>query len=315
MCRTVSWPRRFILTTPTPGLWELSSLLALAWWWPLYRQVSLLSLHWLSYLCCEGVLWKYWNTPVVRACSRELSCVLIIGTFLSFSTTFIIVAKPSDFTCGVMRFLIGFCYTLCYAAVVTKTNRISRIFSTKSRSHPSCTSPTASIIISLLLTSVEVDQHVSEHFHTIITRLVSTFCGWYSSQPPLNIISREMFVFSCVLELMKASSLDCSSPSSSSSPRHSTRSRRGSVREDSTRPGSSSSPTASTPSTGSPSSLSTWSEHWSWDNVWCSNISGEHRPQDPRSHPRLLSLTLWNCSTRMSHLPQALHGPLQGLMM
>ena len=35
------------------------------------------------------------------------SCVLIIGTFLSFSTTFIIVSKPTDFNCGVMRFLIG----------------------------------------------------------------------------------------------------------------------------------------------------------------------------------------------------------------
>ena len=54
-----------------------------------------------------GVLWKFWDTPIVRACSRELSCVLIFGTFLSFCTTFIIVAKPSDFTCGVMRFLIG----------------------------------------------------------------------------------------------------------------------------------------------------------------------------------------------------------------
>ena len=54
-----------------------------------------------------GVLWSYWNTPIVRACSRELSCVLIIGTFISFSTTFIIVHKPSEFTCGVMRFLIG----------------------------------------------------------------------------------------------------------------------------------------------------------------------------------------------------------------
>ena len=105
-----------------------------------------------------GVLWKYWNTPVVRACSRELSCVLIIGTFLSFSTTFIIVAKPSDFTCGVMRFLIGFCYTLCYAAVVTKTNRVSRIFSAASQ--PACTSPTASVVISLLLTLVEV-RHVT----------------------------------------------------------------------------------------------------------------------------------------------------------
>ena len=110
-----------------------------------------------------GVLWKYWNTPVVRACSRELSCVLIIGTFLSFSTTFIIVAKPSDFTCGVMRFLIGFCYTLCYAAVVTKTNRVSRIFSAASQ--PACTSPTASVVISLLLTLVEVRHVTRDTWH------------------------------------------------------------------------------------------------------------------------------------------------------
>ena len=96
---------------------------------------------------------------MVRACSRELSCVLIIGTFISFSTTFIIVHKPSEFTCGVMRFLIGFSYTLCYSAVVTKTNRISRIFSAPG-SHPACTSPAASVLISLLLTMVEVGVNV-----------------------------------------------------------------------------------------------------------------------------------------------------------
>lgn len=28
-------------------------------------------------------------------------------------------------------YITGFCYTLCYAAVVTKTNRISRIFAAK----------------------------------------------------------------------------------------------------------------------------------------------------------------------------------------
>ena len=50
--------------------------------------------------------------------------------------------------------MAGFCYTLCYAAVVTKTNRISRIFAAKTQ--PACTSPTASVIISLLLTLVEV---------------------------------------------------------------------------------------------------------------------------------------------------------------
>ena len=53
----------------------------------------------------------------------------------------------------------GFCYTLCYAAVVTKTNRISRIFSAK-KSHPSCTSPAASVMISLSLAMVEVGVNV-----------------------------------------------------------------------------------------------------------------------------------------------------------
>ena len=74
-------------------------------------------------LVTTAVLWWFWNTPVVRACGRELSCVLLFGTGLSFCTTAVIVARPSDLTCGVMRFLIGFCYTTCYAAVVTKTNR------------------------------------------------------------------------------------------------------------------------------------------------------------------------------------------------
>ena len=58
-----------------------------------------------------------------------------------------------------MRFLIGFSYTLCYSAVVTKTNRISRIFSAPG-SHPACTSPAASVLISLLLTMVEVGVNV-----------------------------------------------------------------------------------------------------------------------------------------------------------
>ena len=54
---------------------------------------------------------------------------------------------------------LGFCYTLCYAAVVTKTNRISRIFAAK-KSHPSCTSPAASVMISLSLAMVEVGVNV-----------------------------------------------------------------------------------------------------------------------------------------------------------
>lgn len=74
------------------------------------------------------VFWLYSSTPIIKAAGRELSYLLLTGIFLSFSMTFVIVAKPSAWTCGLTRFFLGFCYTLCYSAIVTKTNRISRIF-------------------------------------------------------------------------------------------------------------------------------------------------------------------------------------------
>ena len=100
------------------------------------------------------VLWKYWDTPVVKACGRELSLILLLGTFLSFTTTFAIVARPSPATCGLMRFGIGFCYSICYSAIVTKTNRVARIFA--SQRNPRFTSPMACIFIACCLVIVEV---------------------------------------------------------------------------------------------------------------------------------------------------------------
>lgn len=73
----------------------------------------------------------YNDTPVIKAAGRELSYILLTAIFLSYITTFVILSKPSPITCGLSRFFLGFCYTLCYSAVVTKTNRIARIFNAK----------------------------------------------------------------------------------------------------------------------------------------------------------------------------------------
>lgn len=111
---------------------------------------------------------RNWDTPVVKACGRELCMILLAGTTLSFLTTFLIVSKPTRVTCGVMRFAVGVCYTICYAAVVTKTNRVARIFgragalnssSSASTGTPAWvlkyTSPLSSALIVLFLTLVE----------------------------------------------------------------------------------------------------------------------------------------------------------------
>ena len=70
---------------------------------------------------------KFRETPVVKASGRELSFVLLIGILVCYGMTFVIIA-PTNFTCAAQKFGIGFCFSICYAALLTKTNRIARIF-------------------------------------------------------------------------------------------------------------------------------------------------------------------------------------------
>ncbi|XP_076278520.1 metabotropic glutamate receptor 6 [Lasioglossum baleicum] len=106
----------------------------------------------------SSVFWRYGETPMIKASGRELSFLLLVGAFACFSMTFAIVAKPSAGSCAVVRFGIGFCYTLCYAALATKINRIHRIFndpgpSPRKRRY---TSPRSQLTIAGILTLAEV---------------------------------------------------------------------------------------------------------------------------------------------------------------
>ena len=102
------------------------------------------------------VFWQFWGTPFVKACGRDLSLIMLCGNFCSFLTTFIIVAKPTPVTCGLMRFGVGFCYTVCYASVVVKTNRVWRIFNANGPIHPRFTNSFSSTMIVLALVTIEV---------------------------------------------------------------------------------------------------------------------------------------------------------------
>nr|CAD7426272.1 unnamed protein product [Timema monikensis] len=109
------------------------------------------------------IFWTYSDTPVIKASGRELSYLLLLGTLASFCMTFVIVSRPTSFTCGLTRFFLGFCYTLCYAAIVTKTNRIARIFNNTAHSPHKTryTSPQSQLVITALLTLVEVVINVT----------------------------------------------------------------------------------------------------------------------------------------------------------
>ncbi|XP_028045251.2 uncharacterized protein LOC105833705 [Monomorium pharaonis] len=103
-----------------------------------------------------GVFLKHNDTPVVRASGRELSYVLLSGILLCYLVTFTLIFKPTHIVCGIQRFAAGFCFTVVYAALLTKTNRISRIFNAGSAKRPSFISPRSQLIICSGLVSVQI---------------------------------------------------------------------------------------------------------------------------------------------------------------
>ena len=111
----------------------------------------------LSYTCVM-VLWtlltmavfvRYNSTPVIMASGRELCYVLLVGCTLCFCTPIVLLARPCAETCLASRIMPGLALSICYSAILTKTNRISRIFNQGARSirRPACTSPRSQVAI------------------------------------------------------------------------------------------------------------------------------------------------------------------------
>ena len=96
----------------------------------------------------------------MRASGRELSYVLLTGIFLIYAITFLMVAEPGAAVCAARRLFLGLGTTLSYSALLTKTNRIYRIFEQGKRSvtPPPFISPTSQLAITFSLTSVQVGR-------------------------------------------------------------------------------------------------------------------------------------------------------------
>ena len=102
---------------------------------------------------------RFNTTPVIMASGRELCYVLMVGLALSYTMTFIMVAKPTIVTCTLLRIGLGLSLSICYASLFTKTNRISRIFNRGVKAmvkRPSYTSPKSQLVICACLVSVQI---------------------------------------------------------------------------------------------------------------------------------------------------------------
>ena len=85
--------------------------------------------------CCGifATLWigviflRHHDTPVVKASTRELMYIIMLGIIMAYSSNFVLLAKPTIVTCYFSRILPGLSFSLIYGSLVTKTNRIARI--------------------------------------------------------------------------------------------------------------------------------------------------------------------------------------------
>lgn len=101
---------------------------------------------------------RYNDTPIVKASGRELSYVLLTGIFLCYATTFLMISAPDVFICSLRRIFLGLGMSISYAALLTKTNRIYRIFEQgkMSVSAPRFISPASQLVITFTLISVQL---------------------------------------------------------------------------------------------------------------------------------------------------------------
>ena len=98
------------------------------------------------------------RTPVIMASGRELCYVLLFGFIFSYSMTYLMVAMPTKAVCTLLRLGLGLSLSICYAALFTKTNRISRIFNRGVKAmvkRPSYTSPRSQLVICSCLVAVQ----------------------------------------------------------------------------------------------------------------------------------------------------------------
>ncbi|KAM7342468.1 mangetout [Cochliomyia hominivorax] len=105
-----------------------------------------------------GVFVRHNDTPIVRASGRELSYILLAGILMCYAVTFALVLKPTNVVCAIQRFSVGFCFTVVYAALLTKTNRIARIFKAgkQSAKRPSFISPKSQLVICSFFISIQI---------------------------------------------------------------------------------------------------------------------------------------------------------------
>uniref|UniRef100_A0A8R1DP74 G_PROTEIN_RECEP_F3_4 domain-containing protein n=1 Tax=Caenorhabditis japonica TaxID=281687 RepID=A0A8R1DP74_CAEJA len=103
-----------------------------------------------------SVFLKFSNTPVIMASGRELCYCMMSGIGMCYTLTFFLVSQPTVVTCSLTRILMGLSMSAIYAAIITKTNRLARVFKPDSAQRPRFITPRAQVGICMAIVSVQL---------------------------------------------------------------------------------------------------------------------------------------------------------------
>ena len=98
------------------------------------------------------------NERLIKASSRELCFLMLVGIFIGYLTVMGLVAPPQTDMCYVVYFGFALGFTWIYGPLLTRTNRIYRIFQSgkKSTKRPMFVSPRSQLVFAILLIGIQV---------------------------------------------------------------------------------------------------------------------------------------------------------------
>ena len=126
-------------------------------------SISLITIAVIGLVTCvviAVVLSRFRHEHVIRCFSLDLSGVILFGTGMAFCLTGVFLSKPSQLKCFINHVGFSFTFTVLYAPLLVKTNRIYRIFNAGKRTtkRPEFISNSSQVILSLALIFVQVNE-------------------------------------------------------------------------------------------------------------------------------------------------------------
>ena len=109
-------------------------------------------------IIAAAIFFRHSTVPLIKASSRELSGIILIGLALLFIFPWLLLAKPTSSLCISLPIVLGVALASCYAPLFMKILRIYRIFKTarKSAGKPILISPTSQVLIAVGLITVQL---------------------------------------------------------------------------------------------------------------------------------------------------------------